>query len=130
MPVHNQFLLVNGGLNAQALAARGPILQVEIHLPTLLALHYQNAGTPLPQPTVGLAMVDTGASKTCVDDTVIVAMAATRGIRRQLGICTETVQKHVSHALSKTGSKTRAGLVSSLKSELQSEREHGLRRAS
>jgi hypothetical protein len=75
VPVHNQFLLVNGGLNAQALAARGPILQVEIHLPTPLAQHYQNVGTPLPQPTVGLAMVDTGASKTCVDGNVIASMA-------------------------------------------------------
>jgi len=75
VPVHDQFLLVNGGLNAQALAMRGPIFQVEIHLPTPLAQHYQNTGTPLPQPTVGLAMVDTGASKTCVDGNVIASMA-------------------------------------------------------
>lgn len=75
MPVHNQFLLFNGGLNSQLLAVRGPVLQVEIHLPTPLAQHYQTTGRTLPQPTVGLAMVDTGASKTCVDAEVIVAMA-------------------------------------------------------
>jgi hypothetical protein len=75
VPVHNQFLLVNGGLNPQALAVRGPVLQVEIHLPTPLAQLYQNRGTALPQPSVGLAMVDTGASKTCVDGHVISAMS-------------------------------------------------------
>jgi hypothetical protein len=68
MPVHNQFLLgPKNQLNPNLLRLKGPVVHVEIQIPTVLAQTLQQQGKPLPQPVTGFCLVDTGASKTCVD---------------------------------------------------------------
>ncbi len=72
MPVHNQFLLgPNNQLNPGPLRQRGPVVNVEIQIPTVLSKKLQQQGKPLAQPIKGLCLVDTGASKTCVDATAV-----------------------------------------------------------
>lgn len=53
------------------LRVSGPALQVEVSIPTPLAAALQQANQPIPQPAVGLALIDTGASITGVDITVL-----------------------------------------------------------
>ena len=49
----------------------GPSLQVEVSVPTALANQLQAANQPIPNPVLGLGIVDTGASISAVDSTVI-----------------------------------------------------------
>jgi len=51
-----------------ALIQRGPILQVSISVGQAVATQILQAGGTLPAPATGLALIDTGASMTCVDD--------------------------------------------------------------
>jgi hypothetical protein len=75
MPVFNQFILgPNNELNPAPLRLRGPIIQVEIQIPTVLGHTLQQKGKPLPQPVTGLCLVDTGASKTCVDAAIVAGL--------------------------------------------------------
>jgi len=45
----------------------GPVLQIEISLPSVLAAQFTQQGRPLPSPETGFALIDTGASITGVD---------------------------------------------------------------
>lgn len=53
-----------------ALIQRGPVIPVVIAPDQAFAAALQSAGKPIPQPVTGLALVDTGATTTCVDDTI------------------------------------------------------------
>jgi predicted aspartyl protease len=53
---------------AQVLQQRGPIAQVSITLAQAFVTSLMQAGKEVPQPTTGFALIDTGASNTCVDD--------------------------------------------------------------
>ena len=53
---------------AQAvLTQRGPIVQVSVSVGQQIAAQVLQAGGTLPAPVSGLALIDTGASVTCVD---------------------------------------------------------------
>ena len=49
----------------------GPTVPVQIEVPPALANSFRNAGQPVPHPVNGAALIDTGATRSCVDDTVI-----------------------------------------------------------
>ena len=49
----------------------GPSLQVEVSVPTALANQIQAANQPIPNPILGLGIVDTGASISAVDVAVL-----------------------------------------------------------
>jgi predicted aspartyl protease len=51
-----------------ALQQRGPVIQVSITLEQSLATTLVQQGKSVPQPITGLALLDTGASNTCIDD--------------------------------------------------------------
>lgn len=53
-----------------AMTARGPILQVNVTVISSVAQQIVQQGKELPSPIAGLALVDTGASTTCIDDEV------------------------------------------------------------
>lgn len=55
---------VPGGIGLQA---EGPRVQVTIHVSQPIANALQSSGKQLPKPQVGMGMIDTGASVTCVD---------------------------------------------------------------
>ncbi len=52
----------------------GPRLNVEVHVPQPLATLLSQQGKPIPKPAPGLALIDTGASITAVDDSVITSL--------------------------------------------------------
>lgn len=76
MPIYNRFvnLLQGNQLDPQALMMVGPILNVEISIPTALANLYSKTGISIPQPISGLAILDTGAYRTSVDNKTITSL--------------------------------------------------------
>lgn len=77
MGVHNHQWYLQPGNGSQGtdaitfLETFGPITQVEVHVPTALADFLQQTTQPIPQPVIGWALIDTGATSTCVDSSVI-----------------------------------------------------------
>jgi predicted aspartyl protease len=53
---------------AFGLAHYGPRLQITVGLAQPIAEELQKAGKPVPEPISGQALIDTGASATCIDD--------------------------------------------------------------
>ena len=51
-----------------ALQQRGPVIQVSVGLEQTMAKALTQQGQPVPTLKVGLALIDTGASITCVDE--------------------------------------------------------------
>jgi len=56
------------------LAAVGLLLPVEINIPQALADNLQSQGQTLPQVVTGGALVDTGASCCCVEESLLVGL--------------------------------------------------------
>jgi hypothetical protein len=78
MPIFNRYFLIpdpntqgNTTFGHEALFNAGPRLPVEIKIPNALANYLTQKGQPVPSPVSGDALVDTGASVSCVDETVI-----------------------------------------------------------
>lgn len=72
MPYRNQIYLGPAGqLAPQVLEASGPILQVEIHVPGALALVMANTNQAIPPPATGCALIDTGATRSAVDEAAV-----------------------------------------------------------
>lgn len=64
----------------EALFRRGPVIPVVIHPDAAFVIALQAAGKEIPQPVSGLALVDTGATTTCVDgDTALKMGLASNG---------------------------------------------------
>ena len=57
-----------------ALAQSGPRIQVTISLATQLAADMQSRGEDIPAPETGWAIIDTGASVTCIDEELATKM--------------------------------------------------------
>src|SRR5450759_4173480 len=81
MPVYNSFSFQQAapGRPVQpspaGLAVSGPIIRVQIEIATVLAQSFQAATQPIPTPVVGIALIDTGASITSIDVTVVTQLA-------------------------------------------------------
>lgn len=71
MPIHNRFFLQGNRLNPHVLAQIGPLLQVEVSVPTALERHLTAQNQPVPPPVTGWALLDTGATRSCVDQSTI-----------------------------------------------------------
>ena len=72
MPVHNVY--PHNVVNASPpdlLAGLGLLLEVEVAPPQALASVLTSQGKPLPQFVTGSALVDTGASCCCVEETLL-----------------------------------------------------------
>lgn len=70
---------------AAILTQIGPVSPVEIHVPQQLAQLLQSAGQPVPPAETGFVLIDTGASKSCVDTAVITALGVNPVGRGNLG---------------------------------------------
>lgn len=53
---------------AMVLQQRGPVVQVAVTLEQAFSAALAQQGKLIPQPSTGLALIDTGASNTCIDD--------------------------------------------------------------
>ncbi len=73
MPTHNHFVIdpATNQPSPSGLQLAGPLLQVEIAVHPTLAQHLQKSGQPIPTPVVGPGLIDTGATFSAVDQTVI-----------------------------------------------------------
>ncbi len=76
MPVENRFAAIPDGSGGfldfkNALAWQGPILPVQVEIPTALAALLQKEGKPVPTPVQGVALIDTGAGVSGIDATVV-----------------------------------------------------------
>lgn len=56
------------------LAQRGPVVQVVVMAAEPLVTQLLQQGITPPEPVAGLALIDTGASTTCVDDDAAVSL--------------------------------------------------------
>ncbi len=59
---------------AVVMQQRGPLVQVSITLAQSFTATLMQAGKQLPPPSTGFALIDTGASNTCIDDEAAKAM--------------------------------------------------------
>jgi hypothetical protein len=74
MPVHNHFFRrQNQGQepSPEGLMGAGPLMQVQVEVPQALAAYLSKQGQPIPAPQSGWALIDTGATRTCVDRDVL-----------------------------------------------------------
>lgn len=71
MPVLNHFYLVDNKISPALLKLSGPIIAVEISIPNVLKEYLEQKGLPIPNPVNGQALIDTGATNTCVDVDII-----------------------------------------------------------
>ncbi len=69
MPVFNGGITnqQTGLLDPKLLQQRGPLLQIEVSVPDVLANKLYQEKKPIPPPVTGLGLLDTGASITGVD---------------------------------------------------------------
>lgn len=75
MPLHNQFLLgPDGRPNQEMLLRAGPLLAVEVTIPTALEEYLKATGSLVPDLIAGWALIDTGASRSGVHETTITAL--------------------------------------------------------
>jgi len=74
MPIHNHFFRrPNQGQEPapEGLLGAGPLLQVQVEVPQAPAAYLSGQGQPIPGPQSGWALIDTGATRTCVDKDVL-----------------------------------------------------------
>ena len=65
----------NGGsVPSETLEKKGPIIQIQLSLSLAATEIYVDQGLIIPQPLSGLALIDTGADQSCIDEGVIEQM--------------------------------------------------------
>jgi hypothetical protein len=77
------------------LAQHGPIIDVTISIPQALAELYTRQNKTIPTPIGGIALIDTGATRSCVDDVIMKQLGV-----HPIGIATSgTAAGQVNHSL-------------------------------
>lgn len=71
MPIFNQFYLIENKFSPQLLTNRGPILNIEVTPPTALIEQLVKQNKTPPTPKIGYALLDSGASNTCIDRNIV-----------------------------------------------------------
>ncbi len=75
MPIYDgEFRTQAGQPGPGGLRQFGPVLQVEIAIPSVLSGFLSAQNQQIPAPKTGLALIDTGATRSCVDSQVISAL--------------------------------------------------------
>jgi len=72
MPIYDgEFRTSTGQPGPGGLLQTGPVLPVEITIPSALSKFLSARNQQIPAPRTGLALIDTGATRSCVDSQVI-----------------------------------------------------------
>lgn len=72
MPTHNRFINgPDGKPSPQGLVILGAFFPIEVQVPPQIAELLTNNGQSVPAPISGLAMIDTGATMTCVHEPLL-----------------------------------------------------------
>ncbi len=79
MPVFNSQFFENDPAGVQrvspaSLANLGPVLSVSVSIPQALADLYARQQIPLPSPIAGMALIDTGATRSCVHGPIMTSL--------------------------------------------------------
>jgi Aspartyl protease len=78
MPVFNQFLYAGAQAaplpSPDALVMAGAFLSVDVSVPPVIATALTTAGQPVPPSQTGLALIDTGATMTCVHEPLLTSL--------------------------------------------------------
>ncbi len=75
MPIYDgEFRSSTGQPGPSALNQIGPILPVEIAIPTALSKYLASQNQPIPAPITGIALIDTGATRSCADNEVMIKL--------------------------------------------------------
>lgn len=78
-----------------ALYLRGPVIQVSIEIPEVIAQQLLRNGQLVPAPISGFALIDTGATSTCIDDQTAQEMKLPVVNRRKMVSATHSVECNV-----------------------------------
>ena len=70
MPISN-FSFTRFNPDIKQLIRQGPVLPIQVLVPTALEKLLRSQGQQVPPPVSGFALIDTGATKSAVDDQVI-----------------------------------------------------------
>ena len=72
MPTHNQIIYdQNKNTNPHGLRELGAYFPVEVHVPAPIASALTKQGASVPTPVSGVGLIDTGATLTCVEETIL-----------------------------------------------------------
>lgn len=72
MPIYDgEFRTSRGEPGPAALNRFGPIIPLEIAIPTALSRYLAARNEPIPAPVAGVALIDTGATRSCADNQVM-----------------------------------------------------------
>ena len=97
MPIHNHLITQNAAglttLGPEALATGGPVLPVEILIPSALSQLLAQNNSPIPAPLTGFALIDTGATHSCVDATKFAALGVNPTGTIQIGTSSGSFSK-------------------------------------
>lgn len=72
MPTHNQIIYdQNHNLSPVGLRELGAYFPIEVHVPTQIADALTKQGASVPTPVSGVGLIDTGATITCIEETIL-----------------------------------------------------------
>lgn len=76
MPIHNRHYMDQSRHEhfPAGLVAIGAALEVQIQVPKALADLLESQNQPIPPPVVGFALIDTGATRTCADQSSLTSL--------------------------------------------------------
>ncbi len=75
MPVVNRiYIPQTGQLGPATLQTEGAWVELEVAIPTGLENYLRQQSLPIPKPTAGRALIDTGATFSAIDDTIMRAL--------------------------------------------------------
>jgi hypothetical protein len=85
MAILNSQTAGNGATVPLALQLSGPLFPLEIHVPVAFAQLLTANQQPVPAPIMGFALIDTGATSSCVDQQSMLSLGVSPiGIHRSL----------------------------------------------
>jgi hypothetical protein len=87
--------IYNNQIGHRLLLDGGPLLLVTISIPSALERDLAAKNLPMPQALRGLALIDTGASRTCVDATAIRRLGVSAIDRAMCGTANGVVQQNL-----------------------------------
>lgn len=96
MPIHNQFIRSeNGQPHPAGLRLLGAYLPIEIHVPSEIAEMLTEQGKDVPAPLAGVGLIDTGATGTCVELTILAKLALNPIGKKMTGTANGPVEREV-----------------------------------
>lgn len=75
MPVfHRDFESTHDDSAPNHLQRGGPLIPIQVEMPSAVTLEHAKSQKEIPFPITGFALLDTGASRTCVDESVLLGL--------------------------------------------------------